>query len=75
MAEQQWPTWLVIYNYDGAQWSAQIVARDYDDAKRRLAAMGTWGTVDGELVASIPANRGGFAIPAVVWFRNFFKRT
>lgn len=73
MAEKQWPTWLVSYNFDGAQWSMHIVARTAEEAKQRLSTAATWGTVDGELVASVPVHRGGFLIPAVVWLRNLFK--
>ena len=74
MADKQWPTWLVSYNLDGAQWSMEIVAKDADDARRRLAQASNWGTVDGELVATVPSWRGGFLVPIEVWIRNCFAR-
>lgn len=67
-------TWLVSYNMDGEKWSTQIVARDADDARRRLAHAAQWGEVDGEVIAEVPVWRGGFLIPVAVWLRNLFNR-
>ena len=74
MSEKPWPTWLVSYNMDGSQWSLNIVARDAEDAKRRLAQAAAWGTVDGELISSIPVWRGGFLVPVSVWWHNLWRK-
>ena len=74
MKEPQWPTWLVDYNFEGKLYSMHVVARDADEAKRRLSACANFGQVKGELLASVPASRGGFLVPLVVWFRNAFSR-
>lgn len=52
-------TFLVSYNYEGAQWSLEIKARSMADAKARLGRL-AFGTVDGELVATVPAVAGPF---------------
>lgn len=74
MSDGKWPTWLISYNLDGAQWSMTIVARDADDAMRRLKQAATWGKIDGEVKEIIPVWRGGFLIPIKVWLRNRFRR-
>ena len=50
-------TFLVSYNYEGAQWSLEIKATSMADAKARLGRL-AFGTVDGELVATVPAVAG-----------------
>ena len=72
--EAKWPTWIVSYGLDGARWSIDVVAKDAEDAKRRLAAAAQWGEVDGELVARVPVAGGGFFVPLIVWFRNLFVK-
>lgn len=74
MSNEKWPTWLVSYGYEGSKWEMKIVAKDMDDAKRRLSAAAAWGVVDGELIAEIPVWRGGFLVPLVCRVRNFFRR-
>jgi hypothetical protein len=54
---------------DGSEWSFDIVAEDFDDAKRRMAAIGMTGKVDGEIVMKIPAWRGWW-IPFWCWLKN-----
>lgn len=73
MKERPWPTWLIDYNFEGQSYSMYVVARDSDEARRRLSACAQWGQVKGELIASVPASRGGFLIPAIVWVRNLFS--
>lgn len=74
MPEERYATWLISYNMDGSQWSMSIVAKDADDAMRRLKQAATWGTVDGEMLASVPVWRGGFLIPLVCRVRNRLLR-
>lgn len=73
MAEGKWPTWLFSYNMDGTQWQISVVAKDADEAKRRLSAAAAWGTLDGELVATVPMWRGGFLVPIVCWWHNLWR--
>lgn len=61
------------FPFDGKRWCLTIYARDHDDAKRRLERIGTNGTVEGELMATIPVAAGGFLIPLVVAVRNWWK--
>lgn len=70
MSEPKWPTWMFSYNFDGKQWSMEVIAPTAEEAKRRLDAAAAWGKLDGELIASVPLVRGGFLIPIVVWLRN-----
>ena len=65
-------TYLITYNHDGARWSLELQARDPDDAKARLARL-TYGTVDGELMAKIPAAAGPVVILAAA-VRNGVSR-
>ena len=53
-------TFLIRYRHDGAEWGLQLPARDFDDAKARLARL-SFATVDGELVMSLPASTGPLA--------------
>lgn len=62
---------LCSYQYEGAQWNVQLHARDLADAEARLARL-AWGTVDGELMAEVPASVG-FWVPAWVAIRNWWK--
>lgn len=45
--------WVIDYEMDGSRWGAEIMADDWQDAERRLRAMGS-GTVSGEHIATIP---------------------
>lgn len=71
---ERWPKWSVSYNFECAEYEMQVVARDADEARRRLSAAATLGSVDGEIMAEIPAVRGGFLVPLVCWFRNALRR-
>ncbi|TXC63910.1 hypothetical protein [Sphingosinicella ginsenosidimutans] len=72
-------TYLLSYNYQGAQWSAEIKAASFDDARSRLRSLGLNGQVDGELIARIPANTithfpVSILLPVIVATRNFLHR-
>lgn len=61
------------YRFDNADWAFTIRARSSNEARARLRALGTNGTVDGELMAEIPAALGaGFIVRLVCWFQNLF---
>jgi hypothetical protein len=65
-------TFLIRYRYEGSEWAVRITARDYDDAKARLARM-PYATIDGEHVMTVPASLGPLAAIAVA-LRNSFSR-
>ena len=65
-------TFLVSYRHDEGEWSLELKARDYADAKARLARL-SFATVDGELIAKVPATLGPLAVLAVT-LRNIFTR-
>lgn len=60
MVKEQYPTFLIRYRYDGAEWGLSLPARDIDDAKARLARL-SYATIDGELVMTLPASTGPLA--------------
>lgn len=71
-----WPRFTCSYRFEGSQWNVTFPARDFDEAERRLRAMGMNGQVDGQLIAEIPANVVthfplSVLLPVVVWVRNF----
>jgi len=72
MDNEGFKTFLVSYRYDGSEWGLHIKARDFDDAKARLARL-QYATVDGELAATIPASLGPTA-PIITYVRNAFSR-
>lgn len=69
---EQLKTFLVSYRHDGCEWSLELKARDFNDAKARLARM-SFATVDGELVAKVPATLGPLAVLAVT-LRNILAK-
>ncbi len=60
MLDAGFKTFLVRYNYDGAQWSLELTARDYEDAQARLARL-AWASIDGEHIMTLPASTGPLA--------------
>lgn len=48
-----WKTFGCSYWHDDAWWTFQIKAPDWDDARARVAKLGS-AKLDGELVATIP---------------------
>ena len=65
-------TFLIRYNYDGAQWGLSLPARDLEDAKARIARL-SFATVDGEHVITLPAATGPLAGILVI-IRNWLGR-
>jgi len=65
-------TFLVSYRHDGAEWGLELKALSLQDARARLARL-PYATLDGELVARVPAPLGPIAIIATA-IRNSLKR-
>ena len=65
-------TFLLRYNYDGSEWALSMPARDFEDAKARLARL-PFAKIDGELVATVPHFAGPFMAMLALW-RNVAKR-
>lgn len=65
-------SFLVTYRHDGAEWALELKAKSAEDARARLGKL-AYATVDGELVAKVPATLGPFAT-AVMVLRNSFAR-
>ncbi len=65
-------TYLFSYRHDGAEWVFEVRAQDESDARARVAKM-AYATLDGELVAKIPASFG--LLPRlIVSVRNALSR-
>jgi hypothetical protein len=64
--------YLFSYHHEGARWSFEIRARDLADAKARVAKL-PFATLDGEIVATIPASMGWLARSSAA-IRNAFAR-
>ena len=56
----EYKTFLLRYRYDGAEWALELTARDYEDAKARLARL-PYASIDGEHVLTVPAALGPIA--------------
>jgi len=51
---EKWADYTCSYRFDGSEWCVTIPARSHEEAEQRLKAL-SWGRVDGEIVARIPA--------------------
>lgn len=62
------------YGFGGARWGFDVYAKDWDEARQRVKAMGM-GQVLGEHVATIPASvpGTGFIVNLVTRFRNWMR--
>lgn len=74
MLDDENKTFLVRYRYDGAEWGFKLPARDYADARARLSAL-TFGSIDGELVLTLPASTGPLASIATACRNAIVKLT
>lgn len=73
MTDEQWPEWVVQYDFDGSKWGLTVFAPDAVEASRRLRAIGMTGEVHGELMERIPAYPGvGLYVRAKVLLFNLF---
>lgn len=68
MVDETHKTFVIRYRHDGAEWGIELPARDFDDAKARLARL-PYATIDGELIMKLPAATGPLAA-IVTAFRN-----
>lgn len=50
-----WQRYLCDYRIDGSEWSVEVVATSFEDASRRLRAIGTTGQVAGPIAMKIAA--------------------
>ena len=74
MSDPKWPEWVCTYQYNGNSWGFSIMAPDEAEASRRLRAIGMTATVDGQIVARIPAYPGAGVLPRIiVGIRNLFS--
>lgn len=74
MSDEQWPEWVVSYQFEGSKWGLSIFAPTADDARRRLRAIGMTASVDGMLCERIPAILGaGLYIRAKTFLLNLFR--
>lgn len=69
----EYRTYVISYRFQGANWGTTIKATSADEAKSRIEQMGAFGTVDGELMASIPGPLGPIA-RLWVWLANALRR-
>lgn len=72
MNDNGYKIFLVSYRHEGAEWVLELKARDQRDAEARLARL-AFATLDGELIARVPASAGPLAKLAVL-IRNGFQR-
>lgn len=69
--------YLLGYRLDGRHFSVTLWAENWSEAERHRAAIGLTGAIDGELIATIPANATTAApVGLMAWLfvrlRNFF---
>lgn len=65
-----WPVWLIDYQFEGAIFTLKVPARTREEAMARLGRAAEYGTVIGELYLSIPAHK--LTIPFLTIFANLF---
>lgn len=65
-------TYLVSYRHEGQEWSLELPATSYEDARRRLSQLAL-ARVDGVSVAKMPAALGPVAA-LMVATRNMMAR-
>lgn len=69
--EKPWPEFCCSYQFEGQPYGFTVPAKDFDEARRRLRAIGMTGWVDGELYERIPATMGaGLYVRAKTFFLN-----
>lgn len=68
--DRPWPLFTYEYQYQNAQWSFEIPAKDQADAEARMRAIRTTGVVSGEIMMDIPVPRPRSLVQAI---RHFFS--
>ena len=67
----EWPTFTCSYKFEDGEWGITIPAQSFEEARRRIRAIGLTGKVDGELHVVIPATPGvGLTVRLSCWMRN-----
>lgn len=69
---EKYKTFLASYNFAGKEYGIEFMAKDRDEAERRLARL-AFARLDGELVATVPEYLGPF-MAVLIWVRNILKR-
>jgi len=64
----------VSYRHKGQQWCTELHAESFEDAEERVRALGSWGRVDGEIMARIPAGAELLA-RIVAGLGNLFRKS
>jgi hypothetical protein len=54
VCDNQWPTWLFEYDYEGKTWCFHLPARTAQEAQDRVKRLALYGRFCGELYATIP---------------------
>ena len=72
---EKYKTYTCSYNFDGERWRIDVKALNFTDATARLAVIGQYGKVDGEVVMTFPVkgSLGDILARMVVAVRNFFR--
>lgn len=72
--EAPFKTYVCRYYYEGSWWGLNIMARDHEDAERRVAKLGNL-QLQGELKMTIPAIAPHWFIETLCRVRNFLGGT
>lgn len=71
MNEADYKTYLFSYKHAGARWSFEIMAKDPQDAKARIAKL-IYAEYDGQVFTKIPVSCGAIA-RLVAWIKTLFR--
>jgi hypothetical protein len=66
MSDDGFQRYLFEYNFDGATWGFDIMARSPEEAKERIKAL-TWAKYQGEVKLKLSVPAGNFLLR---WFRR-----
>jgi hypothetical protein len=72
MESKPFDTYLFEYPYEGSKWIFYLQAESFEDAQKRLKALG-WARLKGRSVARVPVSLG-VAVKSEVWARNATNR-
>lgn len=72
-SKQKWPEFVCRYYHDGKWWGLNITARDWEDARQRVAKLGNL-QLEGKLMMTIPAysTKSAWLPNLICRIRNFF---
>lgn len=71
-------TYICSYRHQGVDWTLEVKASSFEDARERLKQIGAWGRVDGVKVMtmSVPGPLFFIVRPIIVfgvWVANLFS--